>query len=130
MPIFTHNLDTFRLLFCPQLLSDLVSSLGPLPNKPHLEIGIILARALPLPGWKPTGAIPIPARELLVRGINLGLGLGHGRRRLAAKNGEPSRGIGFLHALLSCVLGGRGGCFVAPHAGDVVRIVDVPAFLA
>lgn len=106
--------------------------LGPLTRDPHLELGVVLSRALALPHAAKRGAVAaaLAARVFLVRGVVGQLGLGQGGWRLAAQDGEAAGGVGVLHALLGGVLLCGGGGLVPLDAGDVVCIVDVPGLLA
>lgn len=49
-----------------------------------------------------------------------------GRWSLASKYLDPALGIDFLHATLGFLLLGFGLCLIAPDAGDVLGVVDVP----
>jgi uncharacterized membrane protein len=97
-----------------------------LAGEAHLEVGVVFAVAFALAAGAWVTAVCIAVMAAGWWEGCFGLGWVEGRWDLAAQDGETARGVGFLHALLLGFFAGAGGFLVAPHAGDVGGVVDVP----
>lgn len=90
------------------------------PRDAHLEFRVVLADALSLARAAVSGTRL--TRERVVGG-SFGFERGW---NLAAEDGQAAGGVSLLHALLVGFLAGPSLGLVAPHAGNVVGVVDVP----
>lgn len=93
------------------------------PRDAHLEFRVVLADALSLA--RAARAAVSGTRLTRERVVGGSFGFERGWN-LAAEDGQAAGGVSLLHALLVGFLAGPSLGLVAPHAGNVVGVVDVP----